>query len=186
MSRKEDYKSIRAGSLLLSEPFSDDPYFKRSVILIVEHEEHGDVGFILNKCLGICLCDLVDNFPDDDYTLCLGGPVNPSTLHYLHPYEDLPGNVRIADGLYWGGDFEILRDRLFTGEMIPAHMKFFLGYSGWERGQLMEEMQSGLWGVVPGTEKNILRATGDLWYDIAGASDRYRKWTLVPEDPEDN
>ncbi|MCC8088910.1 MAG: YqgE/AlgH family protein [Rikenellaceae bacterium] len=177
---------IQPGSLLISEPFSTDPYFRRSVVLIVEHNETGDVGFILNKCLTLRLCDLVEGIPENQYTLCLGGPVQPSMLHYIHPFHGLPGAMKITDKLYWGGEFGILKELLMSGDIEPPHVKFFLGYSGWSIGQLYDEMRAGDWEAANMPDIDPVINNGELWYDLVRRSSKIKEWELVPENPEDN
>lgn len=183
---KADYRKVKAGSLLISEPFSRDPYFRRSVVLIVEHDDKGDVGFILNKCITLKLYDLVEGIPEKDYTLCLGGPVHPATLHYIHAYPELRNSVRIADGLYWGGDFDALRKAIFEGNIYTPKVKFFLGYSGWSRGQLCDEVGAGGWGIADVEGIDIFSGTCDLWSDAVELNEEYNPWLLVPENPSDN
>ncbi len=57
-------KKPSQGTLLISEPFMNDSYFKRSVVLLSEHDEKGSVGFILNKLTDIALNKAVEDFPE--------------------------------------------------------------------------------------------------------------------------
>ncbi len=179
---------LKNGCLLVSEPYGDDPYFRRAVVLITEYREDGAVGFILNKCLAMNLSDLVENFPETEYSLCLGGPVSPSTLHYVHTLGDvlLPGAVHITRDLYWGGEFSNLKQLISAGLVPQESIKFFLGYSGWSRGQLQDEIARGGWGVVPYDGRELFSPCRTLWYEVVEASGDYSPWALVPEDPEDN
>ena len=52
------------GSLLVSEPFLADSFFKRSVVLLSEHDKKGTLGFILNKPTDVTVNQAVDNFPE--------------------------------------------------------------------------------------------------------------------------
>lgn len=188
MNFDQAYKKVKAGSLLIAAPYSDDSYFKRSVILITEHSNKGDVGFILNKNLTLNLYDLVEEFPKTDFTLCLGGPVHPSTLHYIHNLGDIliPKAMHICDNLYWGGDFSIIRQLVESGEIAPECIKFFLGYCGWESGQLRKEFINGDWGVVNSCNMELISDSTNLWYDAVEQSEEYSHWGVIPENPEDN
>src|SRR3990167_6862101 len=85
----------QAGKLLLSEPFLEDPNFKRSVILLTEHNENGTVGFILNKPSNYKLNEALQNFPAFDAPLFMGGPVQTDTLHFLHKLGNkLEGSIK--------------------------------------------------------------------------------------------
>jgi len=177
---------VSAGTILLSEPFSTDPYFKRSVVHIVEHNDMVDIGFIINKCLTIKLTDLIEGIPDNDYTLCLGGPVQPSMLHYIHPFEGLPGSIRVKENVYWGGDFGVLKELLISGDIDGSKIKFFLGYSGWSVGQLEQELKAGDWGIADNGSFDTVCNNGNLWYDIIRHDHKLKEWELIPENPEDN
>lgn len=127
-----------------------DPNFKRSVILLTEHTlKEGTVGFILNKPISVKINDLIDDFPEIEAEVYYGGPVAKETLHYIHDAGDiLDGSVRIAQNIYWGGDFEKLKFLIESKLVIPRNIKFFLGYSGWSPDQLIDEMEYGSWVVA--------------------------------------
>jgi len=133
--------------VLLAEPFMQDPNFKRAVILITEYgHEEGTVGFILNKPIKVMINDLIDDFPEIEAPVYYGGPVAQETLHYIHNAGDLlDESIKVSQGVYWGGDFEKLKF-LISSKVIKNHnVRFFLGYSGWSSGQLLDEMEYGSW-----------------------------------------
>ena len=139
--------AIAATRLLLASPFMLDPHFKRAVILMCEHSrEEGSLGYILNKKMGLKLNAILADFPDFDADIYYGGPVSTDTLHYIHTLGDLlPNSVKITDGVFWGGDFEELK-QLVSMNMINAQdIRFFIGYSGWSAGQLQAEMREHSW-----------------------------------------
>ena len=71
----EKEKGLRAGHLLLSEPFMFDENFRRTVVLVCEHTvENGTVGLILNKPINLRLNDVVEGFPAFRGKIFLGGP----------------------------------------------------------------------------------------------------------------
>ncbi len=74
---------LAKGNLLISAPFLND-VFKRSVILLAEHNEEGTVGFILNKPTEYKLDQIIDDFPEFDATVFLGGPVQQDSLNFIH------------------------------------------------------------------------------------------------------
>ncbi len=138
---------MHKGVVLLAEPFMMDPNFKRAVILLTEHtSKEGAVGFILNKPIKVKINELIDDFPEIESQVYFGGPVAPETLHYIHDVGDiLDDSVKISRGVYWGGDFEKLKF-LIDSKLVQSHnIRFFLGYSGWSPGQLMDEMEYGSW-----------------------------------------
>jgi putative transcriptional regulator len=138
--------NIQAGNILVAEPFMLDPNFKRSVVLICEHAEHGTTGFILNKPLDIKINELIRDFPESKAAVHIGGPVGVESLHYLHNVGTMLDNsLEVCPGVFWGGDFEKLKFLMETGVIKDSNIKFFIGYSGWSEGQLDEEMTELSW-----------------------------------------
>jgi len=137
---------VEAGSILIAQPFMGDNYFKKSVVVICEYRPDGAVGFILNKTVEMNICDLVSDFPEFDATVNFGGPVATDTIHYIHNVGDLlDGSTEIVKGVYWGGDFEKLKFLVRSELIKPANIRFFVGYSGWDEGQLEEELNTKSW-----------------------------------------
>ena len=98
-----------------------DPYFRRSVVLLCEHHEEGTIGFILNKNIDMGINDLMADFPKFEAEIFYGGPVQTDTLHYVHDLgEMLEDSVKIAEGVWWGGDFEQLKFLISQQLIQPA------------------------------------------------------------------
>lgn len=179
----------KAGRLLISEPFMQDPYFKRSVVLLTEHNDNGSFGLILNKPIPMYLNEAIENAPVFDSRLALGGPVQKETLHYLHLMGDrIPNSTEVMDGVYWGGDFEVIKELIVTGELNPGNIRMFVGYSGWAEGQLNSEMESKSW-IVARADKELLFSDKPekLWSTILeGMGSPYDYLVKLPEDPRLN
>lgn len=173
------------GKILISEPFLIDPNFKRSIVLLCEHGDEGSVGFILNKPTQVRLNQLLEDFPDFDAPVYFGGPVQINTLQFVHRAGDIiEGTTEIADGLYWGGSFEILKLLIETKKVSPSDFRFFIGYSGWSEGQLEEEMKINSWIVTSTSPDNIFSDEPDkLWGDILKKMGR--KFAILASFPED-
>ena len=101
------------GTLLISEPFLRDIYFRRSVILLAEHNSEGSFGLIINKPLDIKLNEVIQDFPDFNTNVYIGGPVQTDRLFVLHT---LGGKItksrKIMEGLYWGGKIDIIKSMI--------------------------------------------------------------------------
>lgn len=123
-----------------------DPYFRRAVVLLCEHHDQGSIGFILNKSIDMGINELMSEFPKFDSEVFYGGPVQTDTLHYVHNVGNLlEDSVPIADGVWWGGDFEKLKFLISSDLVQPGNIRFFVGYSGWTSGQLNNELEYGSW-----------------------------------------
>lgn len=176
------------GSILISEPFLQDAYFQRSVVLLVEHNTQGSMGFVLNK-----KTDLIVNtfFPElEEYPeipIYLGGPVSANRLFFIHSLGDLivPDSVKIKDRLYFDGDFEALKRYIQNGHSIEGKIKFFLGYSGWTEGQLGNEINKNSWVVSHAAKENVLLADGESFWknSLEQLGSNYEAWTKYPKDP---
>jgi putative transcriptional regulator len=160
--------AVHAGSMLIAEPFMLDPYFRRSVILLCEHEEESSLGFIINKQLDIKVSDLIQDMPDFDQFVYYGGPVQTDTLHYIHNVgELLEDSVAIAPGIFWGGSFEKLRFLIDKQLILPDNIRFYVGYSGWTEGQLEDELQYGSWIIESGDANYVFRFKPDqVWQSV--------------------
>ncbi|KAA3644336.1 MAG: YqgE/AlgH family protein [Bacteroidetes bacterium] len=177
------------GNALLAEPFLIDPYFKRSVILMVENNEAGAIGFVLNNPLEIKVHDLVSDFPATDFDVFVGGPVESKSLFYIHNKPDLlPGCQKITEELYWNGDFEILKAAIRFKHIKKNDIKFFLGYSGWGKEQLINELKADSWFISKISTNQVFDIDyGNLWYKIMSASKReIAIMANFPEDPSLN
>ena len=157
------------GSILISEPFLQEAYFQRSVVLLIEHNQQGSMGFILNKKTELIVNSFfkdLEEFPE--MPIYLGGPVSPNRLF-----------------LYFDGDFETLKKYIQEGHSIEKRVKFFLGYSGWTEGQLINEIKENSWVVGNTTNYNILQGEGEeLWkHSLEALGSQYEAWTKYPKEP---
>ena len=181
----------REGRMLVAEPFQQDAYFQRSVILLVEHDDKGSLGFIINKQTEL----RVNTFFEDlaactEMPIYLGGPVSTNRLFFIHTLgkEIIPESKPIGDSLYFDGDFAALRRYILEGNPIQQQVRFFLGYSGWSEGQLQREIKENAWAVANGSLHSIFDAEGDrYWKDSVGLLGKdYQLWTTCPKDPNLN
>lgn len=175
----------QAGLTLVAEPFMEDDYFKRAVVLLAEHNEKGSIGFILNSELDLVVHEVMDDFPEFDAPLFLGGPVEPQSLFYIHNRPDLiPESNQIHDNLYWNGDFDVLKSEIISGNISSHEIKFFLGYAGWGVNQLSEELKTNSWLIQEIKEEQVLRKkTDSLWKEIL-LNSKKREINLMANFPE--
>lgn len=176
------------GCVLLSEPFLDDDYFGRSVVLLCEHNEEGSFGFVLNNYMDISIQDFVPEFPDFKTRISIGGPVKTGNLYYIHDHCEIAGSERILDGVYMGGDYDTLLQMLQAGHIQPNEIRFFVGYSGWETNQLQEEINRNSWLVAGISGKEVMNtAAPDLWaLMMKKQGGRYKAFSNFPTDPSLN
>jgi putative transcriptional regulator len=177
------------GDLLLSEPFLMDSNFSRVVILLCEHNDEGSFGLILNNTLEIEINSVVTDFPESKIPVGFGGPVERSQLFYMHQNKEISGCTQIGDNLYLGGDYPEIKKRISNDEMTPANLRFFIGYTGWSKGQLQDEIDELSW-VVMKAPKNLSVFNAfddDLWRElISQLGGKYKLMADYPVNPADN
>ncbi|MCK4361336.1 MAG: YqgE/AlgH family protein [Bacteroidales bacterium] len=177
------------GKLLISEPFLLDYYFKRSVVLLAEHNEEGSFGIIMNKPVSAKFNEIVKNFPEFNAQLYLGGPVKNDSLFFIHTLGDhIEGSLEIIDGLYWGGNIEAIKEMITLNILNPADIRFYIGYSGWTANQLDAELKKNSWVVSRATVDQLLNTQPNkLWsLTLQNLGKEYALWTNFPSDPSMN
>jgi len=173
------------GRLLIAEPaILNDSSFNRSIILITEYTNHNTVGFILNRPLEYTLQDLLPEI-ESDFIIYEGGPVEQDNLYFVHKVPDLiPESIEVDTGIFWGGNFESLKSLLINGTLKETDIRFFLGYSGWEKNQLEDELNSNSWFISENDIKNIFAKENEsLWKNkILQKGGDYKLWANAPSD----
>lgn len=161
--------ALRA-SLLIAMPQLQDPNFVRTVMIIVQHDESGTFGLVLNRSVDLTVQALCEGLEmkwggDPEQVLHWGGPVQPNTGWMLFAddsraaaFED---TAELTDGVYFAGSLEVLR---VVSETPPGDVKLFLGYAGWGPGQIEAEMAQGVWLTAPASRDAVFHTPpDDLW-----------------------
>lgn len=178
-----------AGVLLIAPPMMQDPNFRRTVVLLCEHGVDGSFGLILNRSITLNLTDVVEGMELYDGPLCMGGPVQPNTLHVLHRYGASVGeSIEILDRIYWGGDFESIQKKVENEITSSEEIRFFLGYAGWNPGQLDAEIEQDGWIVAPADTAVIFPDDPEtLWANtLRRMGGEYALLANFPDDPRLN
>jgi putative transcriptional regulator len=184
-----EYETLRTGILLIANAELQDPNFRRTVVLLCEHNNSGTFGLILNRPLSLDMMSVVDDYIGENLPLYWGGPVQQNMIHVLHRYGELVSDcTAVADGVYWGGDYEQIKSLLDTRQVDPKGFKFFLGYSGWGEGQLDDEMQGHSWYLFPGDAHTVFEEDAErMWSRILRRKGGdYAIVAMFPQDPQLN
>lgn len=174
------------GKILISEPFLFDYYFKRSVVLLAEHNKEGSFGVIINKPMAVGFNEVVKDFPEFESRVFLGGPVKTDSLFYIHTLgEQIEDSLPIQEGIYWGGDLEKVRELILLGQLNENNARFFIGYSGWMPRQLENELKRDSWLVSELTPDKVMDPeTDSMWQEsLLDLGEKYRHWTNFPSEP---
>lgn len=171
------------GKLLIAEPsILNDSSFNRSIILLTEHSENSVVGFIMNRPLNYTVKDLLPNI-DCELTVYQGGPVEQDNLYFIHKVPELiPNSIEVANGIFWGGNFDSLKELLSNDKISSNQIRFFLGYSGWSSDQLRGEVDTNSWFVSENDFPNILAVDNEsIWKNkLLQKGGEYKIWANAP------
>lgn len=185
------------GNFIISESNMPDPNFFQTVVLVLEHNQEGAFGLVVNRRSHLALGDIIpkgDGRQRENIPVYIGGPVEQEYLFVLHaelPDDEKPSESSIepAPGIIFEPFFKRI-EKYFDIDFwnsIPADdrpaIHLFLGYSGWAPGQLEKEMKTGSWIIHPASSrivfhhdpeagwKNALREKGGI-YKVFADSDQ--------------
>ena len=181
--------NVATGNVLISEPFMNDFHFRRSVILIIDHNEEGSLGVIFNKRLAIPFNEIVQGFPDFKADVYLGGPVETDRIFFIHTVGNMiPDSYKISEGLYWSGNINVLKSMIKMDLIKPHEVRFYVGYAGWDGGQLRNELKANTWLVGKFSSKQLLSTIpGKMWKNfVRQMGKRYMLWDKFPVNPSEN
>ena len=141
-------ESLR-GQLLVAGPSLIDPNFRRTVVLVAEHDEEGAMGVVLNRpteaTVADVLPDLVEIVPGEE-PLFSGGPVGAQGVVVLARFTDPTAAVaRIAGNV----GFLAADQDLAAAATTVRRARAYAGHAGWGPGQLDAELADDGWIVVP-------------------------------------
>jgi len=157
-------KSLQ-GHLLIASSLLGDPNFAQTVLLIVQHDENGALGLVLNRPVETTVKDALEdsaeltcNVEDAIYQ---GGPCQ-GPLMVLHS-DPHTSDAKVIDGVFFSTEREKVEQLLAAP---PEKARFFVGYSGWSPGQLDNEMEAGSWLATPANLDWIFTENEEQWRDL--------------------
>lgn len=141
-------RDLKAGIYIKSAASLIGSFFEHTTILIVQHNDAGSTGFVTNKPLEKSLHELVEFNHSQPFPLMDGGPVDRTHLFVLHKRPDLiNGGEPILNGHYLGGQMEQVIKAINAGDANPNEIQLFIGYCGWDVGELEAEIEEGSWTI---------------------------------------
>lgn len=157
------------GMFLLATPRLSDPRFSRTVVLLLNYDETGALGVVVNRPTDLSLRDaLAVPLPGSETHLVhYGGPVEPQRLVALHRSSDAVGDEKHLFGdVYASASIDTLR-RLLKAVGHAKDVRTYAGYAGWSPGQLDAELARGDWIVTPADDASIFDASPEeVWHDL--------------------
>jgi putative transcriptional regulator len=142
--------------LLIAMPQVLDPFFQKSVVLLLHHDGEGSFGLILNRRTGLPVRDILSGMDipwegDAGAVAQFGGPVQPQLGTVLFVDEPAADRKTEAANEVLGGVFltQHVGDLGRLATAPPSGFRLFLGYAGWGAGQLVSEIQRNDWILAP-------------------------------------
>jgi putative transcriptional regulator len=169
------------GQLLIAAPSLFD-YFRRTVVLVIEHSEEGAMGVVLNRESETPVAEAVPvlaSLAEPDELVRIGGPVSPQSVVALGDFDDVEEAGTLVVGSLGtidpDGENESLR-----------RVRVYAGYAGWGPGQLDGELEQEAWLVMPARPEDPF-ADGDIWSDaLRRKGGSYTLLATMPADPSLN
>ena len=154
-------KSLQ-GHFLVAARALQDPNFNKTVVLLVQHDDDGALGLVLNRPVEMTLRQLWEQVSEEpcdlDQPLHQGGPCN-GPLMALHTHAAV-AQITVTPGVHFSADSESIHWLVSNGE---EPMRFFAGYSGWSPGQLENELKQGAWLTAPAEPSHVFIPHDKLW-----------------------
>jgi putative transcriptional regulator len=177
----------RAGMLLVATPALLDPNFVDTVVLLLDVDENGALGVVLNRPSAVPVADVLGDWGDivaEPEVLFHGGPVSTEgalAVAQLSSADDAPVGFREVVGQLGVMDLDTPVE-LVNGSI--AGMRIFAGYAGWGDGQLAAEIEEGSWYVVPAEAGDVFGAPDGLWTRVLRRQPGELAWVSTrPADP---
>lgn len=172
------------GKILISTPDVSGDIFSRSVLLMIDHNENGAFGLILNKKNTEISRNMqgIFGFPVEVYE---GGPVENNKIFFIVKGNPVPEHFEeINQDYYITEDVEKIVAEIVEGRLSLSNVKIFSGYSGWAAQQLESEIHRKMWTVVDVYNLDYTTPNDQgLWKNIMqNLGGEFLLWANAPED----
>jgi putative transcriptional regulator len=179
------------GKLLIASPALFDPNFRRTVVLITEHNDEGAMGLVLNRPATATVSDVVpelEDLADGDGQIHVGGPVSPGALIVLAEFDDVSQAAAVITGDLGFVPADTDHEEIVDGTRRARVFAGCAGCAGWGPEQLESEMQDESWIVAPARPDDAFAEDPDeLWRTVLRRKGgRFPLLETLPEDPSVN
>jgi putative transcriptional regulator len=174
-----------SGQLLIASPSMAD-YFRRTVVLVVEHNPEGALGLVLNRPTESTIGEAVPELAEligGEHVLHIGGPVQENAVTAIGEHADPAEATKLIVGAVGMVDLDSPPEL--------ARVRVFAGYAGWGAGQLDDELGQEAWITEPAHPDDAFAGDGDedrdLWARVLNRKgDEYALLARMPSDPSLN
>lgn len=165
-----------ASQFIIARPSLQDPTFQQTVILLLQHDQSGAFGLVVNRPLPPQAWTL-------PFPLYLGGPCKSEGLLMLHGHQEWMDmqsqqEKQIVPGIFIGDEECVKQATQQHAEEATGRFLMMTGYAGWGPGQLENEISQGAWALVKATSENLFEISAqDKWASLLPS--------IIPQ-PSDN
>lgn len=159
------------GQCLIAHPSMRDPNFRQTVVLLVEDNDQGSMGLVLNRPSTVLVEHALSGhfeLPATGELVYVGGPVEPSALFILHNLDLAEFNEpEAAPGVYVGNSPQVFEEVVRRATAVEPGLAFriFCGCAGWSPGQLQSELARGDWHLFPAEAEFVFTPDAYSLYD---------------------
>ncbi len=154
-----------ASQFIIARPSLQDPTFQQTVILLLQHDQSGAFGLVVNRPLPPQAWTL-------PFPLYLGGPCKSEGLLMLHGHQEwmdmqTQQEKQIVPGIFIGDEECVKQATQQHAEEATGRFLMMTGYAGWGPGQLENEISQGAWALVKATSENLFEISAqDKWASL--------------------
>ncbi len=147
-----------------------DPNFVQTVVFLIDYEQNGAMGVIINRPLEMKLSEVfndIKELQERTDTVFSGGPVMRNQLLLLVRTDARPeGSLRVLQDVYVASQLELI-GQIVKNEKKGDRFRVYAGYTGWGQGQLDREIKRGDWHVLPADADTIFnKAPSEIWPEL--------------------
>jgi putative transcriptional regulator len=168
--QSKNAKDLGAGKLLVASRELGDPIFAKTVVLLVQCDDQGVVGLMLNRRTDVPLSRVVEGLKAANHRsdpVYLGGPVEtPTVFALLQSPAKVEGAQHIFGAVYLIST-KALFEQTISARPDPSSFHVYLGYAGWTKNQLRKEVDLGGWFIFPPDAATVFDSDPDsLWLQM--------------------
>lgn len=162
---------LQAGTILISTDLLNDTSFERVAVVITEYNDQGAIGYVFNQPFPRNFNELEEFKYSVPVPLYAGGPVQTDKLYFMHCRPDLiEGSDPVAGDVCMNGDFKKAVQMFNNGTLSIHEVRLFIGYCGWNAGELEAEIEEGSWQVTNAPIDLVFAASvTELWQKLHAA-----------------
>ena len=156
------------GKFIISTKALSNTNLEKAVIFITEDNEKGSTGFIINHLFPRQINELVEFQQSIPFPLYAGGPVASEGVFLLHRRPDIiEGGTPVVDSIYVGGSMQQAIAAINKHQIGEQDIKLFIGYCGWDFGQLPDELAEGSWLMLDTSVEKVFFSAAKLeWQQL--------------------